>query len=84
MSLGTMHERDLGYEWSTIEGTVKVSDERIERALNLLNELIGSVSSGSVFVPVKKIACLVGHLVSMQSEIGSNVKLYTRALYDCV
>ena len=74
----------LGFEWSTFKGTVKVSDERIERAISVLNELISLFSSGSVFMPVKKIACLVGHIISMQSVIGTNVRLHSRALYDCV
>ena len=33
---------------------------------------------------VRKIACIIGQLISMQSAVGHIVRLRTRALYDCV
>ena len=74
----------LGYVWNTLDGYIHVTDERLERALESLNFLIGQITEGQVIFPVRKVACLVGHLISMQSAIGPEVRLRTRGLNHCI
>ena len=74
----------LGYLWNSKSGKLQVTNERICKAESLLDELITKVTSGNVILPVRKIACIIGQLISMQSVMGHLVRLRTRSLYDCV
>ncbi|XP_053400643.1 uncharacterized protein LOC128557357 [Mercenaria mercenaria] len=74
----------LGYEWYMSDSILKVTEDRICRTEKLLDDLINQIGNGSVLVPVRKIACLIGQLISMQSAIGDTVRLRSRSLYDCV
>ena len=74
----------LGYLWNSKSGKLQVTYERICKAESLLDELITKVTSGNVILPVRKIACVIGQLISMQSVMGHLVRLRTRSLYDCV
>ena len=74
----------LGYEWYMTEGILKVTDDRISRTEAFLSNLIDQVTKGDILVSVRKIACLIGQLISMQSAVGDVVRLRSRALYECV
>ena len=74
----------LGYIWNTYEGSISVNEARIERLMVLLGELLSMIGKGQLIFPVRKIARLVGQLISMQTAIGSEVRLRTRSLYQSV
>ena len=74
----------LGYVWNMITGTLRVTDERICRTENFLDDLISTIMSGNNLINVRKIACLIGQIISMQSAIGNLVRLRSRSLYECV
>ena len=74
----------MGYVWNSVSGTIQVTNERICRTESLLNELITEVTDGNVILPVRKIARIIGQLISMQSAVGHLVRLRTRSLYICV
>lgn len=61
-----------------------VTEERVQRTVLLLQELISKIVTGVVIFPVRTLACLVGQLISMQSAIGPLVRLRSRSLYECV
>ncbi|MCG7877889.1 MAG: reverse transcriptase domain-containing protein, partial [Candidatus Thiodiazotropha endolucinida] len=74
----------LGYLWDTQSGTLQVTNDRIIRAEILLSDLISKIVEGRNIIAARKVACIVGQLISMQSAIGPLVRLRTRSLYDCV
>ena len=65
-------------------GTLRVTDERIYRTEKFLDDLISTIMSGNNLINVRKIACLVGQIISMQPAIGKLVRLRSRSLYECV
>ena len=60
----------LGYLWNSKSGKLQITNEQICKAGSLLDELITKVTSGNVILPVRKIALIIGQLISMQSVIG--------------
>lgn len=74
----------LGYVWNMTDGTVRVTDDRISRLTELLCELMNLVCKGTLLFPVRKLARVVGQLISMQSVIGPLARLRSRSLYDCI
>ncbi|XP_053391340.1 uncharacterized protein LOC128554120, partial [Mercenaria mercenaria] len=74
----------LGYNWDMELGILSVTIERLDRAKKLIDELVSKISSGHVLIPVRKIACIVGHLLSMQCVFGTVVRLKSRSLYQAV
>lgn len=74
----------LGYNWDTLKGTLSVTEDRIERSMLLIEDLLMEIISGQLLFPVRKIACLVGQLISMQSAVGKVARFRTRSLYSCV
>lgn len=74
----------LGYVWNALNGTVAVTNERILRFETLLSDIVEQVLKGHVYIFVRKLACLVGQLTSMQCVLGSVTRLYSRAMYECV
>ena len=65
-------------------GKLQVTNERICRTESLLDELITKVSQGNVIFTVRKIACIVGQLISISTVIGHLKRWRTRPLNDCV
>ena len=67
-----------------ITGTLRVTDERICRTEKFPDDLISTIISGNNLINVRKIACLVGQIISMQSAIGKLVRLRSRSLHKLV
>lgn len=60
---------------------------RIHKAEALLCELIKQVNEGELLIFARKLACLVGQIISMQSAIGAQGRPKTRYIYniyDCM
>jgi hypothetical protein len=74
----------LGYLWDTLNSIFRVTDERIQKTLKLLQNLVEQISEGKLIFPVRTVASLIGQLISMQSAIGPVVRLRSRSLYECV
>lgn len=49
-----------------------------------LDDLVSTIMSGNNLINVRKMACLVGQIISMQPAIGKLVRLRSRSLYECV
>ena len=67
----------LEYLCYSDSGKLQVINERICRAESLLDELITKVTNRNVILPERKIACIVGQLITMQSIIAHLVRLRT-------
>ncbi|XP_060552693.1 uncharacterized protein LOC132713971 [Ruditapes philippinarum] len=74
----------LGYFWDMEQGILRVTEDRLERAFQLIEQLVLKVSTGQVFIPVRMLACLTGQLLSMQCVLGPVVRLKSRSLYQCI
>ncbi|XP_069104365.1 LOW QUALITY PROTEIN: uncharacterized protein [Argopecten irradians] len=75
----------LGYTWTMKEGVVRVSIDRVDRLLSLLNHTMFLVSDrGQLLFSARYVASIVGLVISMQSVIGSLVRLRTRELSACL
>lgn len=72
---------DLAIFWDTEEGFLKVTDERIEGFLLMLTNVIDRIMNGNTSIVARKTACLIGQLISVQSAIGSIVRLRSRSLF---
>lgn len=60
---------------------MKVTDERIEGFLLMLTNVINRIMNGNTSIVARKTACLIGQLISVQSAIGSIVRLRSRSLF---
>lgn len=74
----------LGHVWDMLSGKVSVTPERLERLDRTLDWFISQVSKGFLIFTARKLAGLIGQIISMQCGIGSVVRLRTRALYKCL
>ncbi|MEW8548152.1 MAG: reverse transcriptase domain-containing protein [Candidatus Thiodiazotropha sp.] len=74
----------LGHVWDMVSGKVSVTPERLERLDQTLDWFIRQVSKGSLMFTARKLAGLIGQIISMQCGIGSAVRLRTRELYKCL
>jgi hypothetical protein len=70
--------------WNTISGVLSVTEERMLRFERLVVSIIDQVCGGRTLIKVRKLACLVGQLMSMICVIGSVVSLRSRAMYACI
>ena len=76
--------RWLGLDWNAVKGTVSVSLERMNRALELLDLLITRSHYGKALISVRLVAAMVGQLLSMQCVMRKVVRLHLRFLHKCI
>ena len=69
----------IGYDIDTQTGFIFASTVRMEKLLNDLNEVC-SVLEASAFVHVKRIASIVGQIISMSPSCGNVTQIMTRYL----
>ena len=69
----------IGYDIDTQTGFIFASAVRMEKLLNDLNEVC-SVLEASAFVHVKRIASIVGQIISMSPSCGNFTQIMTRYL----
>lgn len=58
--------------------------ERMQRFEMLLISVVGHVTEGRTRIQVRKLACLVGLLMSLKFAVGTAVSLRSRPLYACI
>ena len=70
----------LGYEVDTVEGLFKVPNRRLEKFEGILQSVWHLRKS----VKARRVAQVVGHVLSMRLAIGPVTRLWTRALYRAI
>jgi hypothetical protein len=74
----------LGYTWDMAEGVVRVTSARLDRLLVCLNNILFFTDQGRRLFKARRVAGIVGQVISMHSVFGNQVRLRTRCLYTCV
>jgi hypothetical protein len=73
----------LGLIWYTVEGKIRVTQDRIDKILSCLRYICSNLQTTRV-IPVESLASVIGQLISTQAVLGKSVRLRTRYAYDCV
>ena len=73
----------LGLIWYTVEGKIRVTQDRIDKILSCLRYICSNLQTTRV-IPVGLLASVIGQLISTQAVLGKSVRLRTRYAYDCV
>ena len=71
----------LGLVWNTKLDKVKVSDKRIEKLKQNLENILNAHERGCVWFEVRGIASVAGQLISTQTVFGKQTRLRTRYLF---
>ena len=71
----------LGGTIDTHNNTIAVTERRIFKLNSCLDELL---NLGQGYTPVKKLATVVGQIISLQTAAGSIVQLMTRSAYSLI
>lgn len=74
----------IGLVWDMKCGKLRITDERIDRLVSVMDKTLMYVRKGRVLYRSRFIACIVGQIISMQCVFGPLVRLKTRKLYDCI
>ena len=74
----------LGLVWNTKLDKVKVSDKRIEKLKQNLENILNAHERGCVWFEVRGIASVAGQLISTQTVFGKQTRLRTRYLFFCI
>ena len=64
----------LGMVWDTSEGTIRITDERINMILKCISCICSRLPDKRV-ISVKLLASVVGQLISTQGVLGTTVRL---------
>ena len=73
----------LGLIWYTVEGKIRVTQDRIDKILSCLRYICSNLQTTRV-IPVGLLASVIGQLISTQAVLGKSIRLRTRYAYDCV
>jgi hypothetical protein len=74
----------LGHVWDMEEGSISVTKQRLENLNISLKSIISQVVRGDVLVRARRLAGVVGQIISMTSAMGPIARLKTRSMYDCI
>ncbi|XP_060595758.1 uncharacterized protein LOC132749862 [Ruditapes philippinarum] len=75
----------LGHILDMENNLLFISEERIQRFESVLDSCIYQVKCCEErLLPVKHLAGVVGHIISLQSVIGNKVRLMTREMFKCI
>lgn len=73
----------LGYVIDMTQGTLFVTQDRVDRAEQSIESIINCLSKNR-FIKVRTLASVTGQIISMQTVFGKLVCLKTRAMHECI
>ncbi|XP_070536512.1 uncharacterized protein [Ptychodera flava] len=74
----------LGHVLDLRKGCVSVTDDRVDNLIRSIQSLLQMIGTGNVLIKARRLASVVGKIISMQGGIGPLVRLRTRCLYSCL